>query len=436
MSRASVLIVDDKKANVQALQALLNDHFPLIKIKDVDNGEDALKIANSKRIDLIILDVQMPGMSGFEVASFLKKNPNTKDIPVIFLTAVYKSDEFEEKGYDLGAIEYFTKPINEKQFINRIALYVQIFEKNYEIQKQRKLLQAILDSETNLTLTTDFDRVAFANRAFLDFFGVDDLKECKKQYSNVLNIFLNNKFYSKEDFIDDLKQSSVERGEKFFHLIQEMDERARVVSLADKNGDQHSFYINITPLLDSKEQNNYLITLTDITQIAIEKRDILKKAYIDGLTGIYNRYKFEELFEYQLKQSKRYNKPLSIAIVDIDKFKSFNDNYGHIIGDEMLILLAHVLNESVRKSDVFARWGGEEFIILFNEADLESAIKISENLKQKVQRLEHEKTGKITASFGVAEYKEGETLEEVFERADRALYEAKNSGRNRVRAAN
>ena len=99
------------------------------------------------------------------------------------------------------------------------------------------------------------------------------------------------------------------------------------------------------------------------------------KAYIDGLTGVYNRNKFNELFENELERVKRYNVPLSISILDIDRFKSFNDKFGHSIGDEVLISMAQTVNNNIRTNDIFARWGGEEFIIMFINTPLEKAKK-------------------------------------------------------------
>jgi len=434
MNRANILIVDDKKTNIITLSALLSENFSSINIIDVDNGEDALKVANQNYLDLIILDVQMPDMDGFEVASLLKHNPKTKEIPIIFLTALHKSEGFEKKGYNLGAIEYFTKPIQENQFINRIRLYLELFEKNREIERQRALLQGILDSEKNLTITTDFENVTFANKSFLKFFGVKNVKECKKKFKNILNIFLEHRFYLNTNFINTDNKTEKEIGESFYKLINSTEETSRIVIMADKDGEHHSFYIGIDHLIDLNDNNNYLISLTDITEMTIEKRDILKKAYIDNLTGIKNRYKFEEVFEYQLEVSKRYKQPLSLAVIDIDNFKNFNDKYGHLIGDDMLIMLAHKINNNVRKTDTFARWGGEEFVILFNETDLANAVKISETLKDRIETLEHDIAGGITASFGVAQHQNDESLGSLFERADKALYEAKASGRNAIKS--
>lgn len=150
------------------------------------------------------------------------------------------------------------------------------------------------------------------------------------------------------------------------------------------------------------------------------------------MTQVFNRLKFEEIFEYELKRSKRYGFPFVFAIMDIDHFKQFNDEYGHFIGDEVLTMMAQQVNMVIRESDTFARWGGEEFAVLFTAVEISGAYKACENIRQKVSLLRHPKAGEITISIGLTEYREGDTLQAMYERSDQALYKAKNNGRNRI----
>jgi len=161
-------------------------------------------------------------------------------------------------------------------------------------------------------------------------------------------------------------------------------------------------------------------------------RETSKKAYIDGLTKVFNRNKFDEVLEEELQRVARYSNQLSIALIDIDHFKDFNDTYGHLVGDEVLVMLAQRVDSNLRGTDTFARWGGEEFIILFKETYIDTARIISLKLKDKIEALDHPTAGKITASFGLTQYIEGDTEESIFKRCDDALYLAKERGRNRV----
>ncbi len=140
MDNLNILIVDDTQANLISLEYLLNDYFDNINIIKASNGEEALKSAFSLSIDLIILDIQMPVMDGFETAKFLKKNKKTKDIPIIFLTAAFKEEEFTKKGFEVGAVDYLTKPINNNQLLNKLRLYIELFKKNKELLENQKIL--------------------------------------------------------------------------------------------------------------------------------------------------------------------------------------------------------------------------------------------------------------------------------------------------------
>jgi len=140
LDNLNILIVDDTQANLISLEYLLNDYFDNINIIKASNGEEALKSAFSLSIDLIILDIQMPVMDGFETAKFLKKNKKTKDIPIIFLTAAFKEEEFTKKGFEVGAVDYLTKPINNNQLLNKLRLYIELFKKNKELLENQKIL--------------------------------------------------------------------------------------------------------------------------------------------------------------------------------------------------------------------------------------------------------------------------------------------------------
>jgi len=177
---------------------------------------------------------------------------------------------------------------------------------------------------------------------------------------------------------------------------------------------------------------HFISYINDITEIEEQHAATSKKAYIDGLTQIYNRNKFDEIFSEEIKRTQRYNNPFSIAILDIDKFKNVNDTYGHLIGDEVLITMAQTLNNNIRETDTLARWGGEEFVILFKNTTLSEAKEVAQALTNKIEENRHAIAGTVTASFGCTEYKDGDSTQSIFKRCDDALYMAKENGRNRV----
>ncbi|MEJ2407017.1 MAG: diguanylate cyclase [Candidatus Thiodiazotropha sp.] len=167
-------------------------------------------------------------------------------------------------------------------------------------------------------------------------------------------------------------------------------------------------------------------------KLGLDKELLQVLSSTDHLTKLYNRGKLEELFNYEIIQSRRYNTPLSIIMVDLDHFKVVNDTYGHHTGDLVLIDMAAILTRSSRNSDVVARWGGEEFLILASKTDIDDAARMAEKIRAAVEAHHFPEVGKKTGSFGVAGYREQDTLTSLLKRADLAMYEAKKGGRNRV----
>jgi diguanylate cyclase (GGDEF)-like protein len=173
-----------------------------------------------------------------------------------------------------------------------------------------------------------------------------------------------------------------------------------------------------------------LLMMSFISGVVKEKFKAM--AEIDNLTGIYNKGKFNSILKIELERSRRYGRPLSIILFDIDHFKKINDAFGHQAGDYVLKTLADIVSSNIRSTDFFARWGGEEFVILAPETDLEGAQILAEKIRKSIEEYPFENVGKVTSSFGVTEAYEKDTADSFVKRADAALYKAKDKGRNRV----
>lgn len=175
--------------------------------------------------------------------------------------------------------------------------------------------------------------------------------------------------------------------------------------------------------------NHLLVILRDKNaKLTTSNNNLRTKAYYDALTGIHNRRGL-----YERIKDKILNPNYCLAILDIDKFKLVNDTYGHDVGDEILKELANSVSKKIRQNDIFARWGGEEFILLLKTKDLQVAENIAEKLRIDISKTEFPTVKHITASFGISSFKNSEqSFEEVFKNADKALYQAKENGRNRV----
>ncbi|NPA60015.1 MAG: diguanylate cyclase [Epsilonproteobacteria bacterium] len=157
-----------------------------------------------------------------------------------------------------------------------------------------------------------------------------------------------------------------------------------------------------------------------------------RQAHYDQLTSIYNRHRFNELFEIEKERTDRSNGIMSIVIIDIDDFKKINDTYGHNVGDIVLKTFSQLIQNKIRISDILARWGGEEFVILLPDTDVSGGYETAEQVRKVIESHKFSTVGKVTASFGVAEYEHKQSLEELVKRCDKALYIAKSGGKNQV----
>jgi len=199
---------------------------------------------------------------------------------------------------------------------------------------------------------------------------------------------------------------------------------------------EKTFYFSSrAKVLETNDQEEVSIlfgVIVDITAHEEQKNELERLSQTDKLTGLYNRFKLDESLHIEIDRMKREKTPLSVIMMDIDKFKTINDNFGHLIGDQVIKQVATVLNDNTRKTDVLGRWGGEEFMILCSNTPIETAHDIAEKLRIRIKNSHFETRKTETASFGVSEFEEGDDIDSFINRADNALYLAKDNGRNRV----
>ncbi len=269
---------------------------------------------------------------------------------------------------------------------------------------------------------TDFKNISFSNNKFKSLFHIKHNEEINKKINYLtINLF---------DEVDGyLHKGLLKENEHPISLIKRTEEDKRIVRILNEYLEPKSYKINVSK---TNYEDSYLVTLSDITKMQAKHQQTHHKAYYDGLTKVYNRNKFDEVLENEINIATNHEDIFSVSLIDIDKFKDFNDTFGHLVGDEVLLMMAQTVNKNVRDSDTFARWGGEEFVILFKNTSVNKAEIISNKLRQKIQNLQHPIAGSITASFGVTEYMDGDTADSIFKRCDEALYFAKENGRNRV----
>ncbi|THB70891.1 MAG: diguanylate cyclase [Desulfobulbaceae bacterium] len=324
MTKAKILIVDDKPQNLLVLESLIDD--PAVELVKASSGDEALVHTLDHDFALVLLDVHMPGMDGYEVAELMRGNKATRNIPIIFITAEQKEQSHIFKGYDAGAVDYLFKPLEPVALKGKVAVFLDLF-------------------------------------------------------------------HHKEE----LKNKTVELDQK----LQELEELQ----------------------LELEKTNEQLTLLSNQ----------------DGLTGLLNRRRFDEIYFEEWQRGLRSKSPLSILLIDIDHFKAFNDHFGHMDGDESLRAVANTLALCARRHiDKVARYGGEEFIAILPDTDLAGAEKMAQTMCEEIYRLAinhpaSEADQKLTVSIGAATAIPSMDVEpeELVIAADSKLYEAKGAGRNR-----
>ena len=397
-----------------------NDHYSHkgVENKTIENLKTTIKTRMDNK-EKFALCTNSHG-EHIEVISFLPiKNIKNQEV-VAYLVSYSESKNI---GQIMKYADLFLLIIFILISIISYFVYKQIISKQ-KLQMEHRLLNDVLNSTDDIMFVTNFKTISFSNRKFRNFMSVQDEVEFNSSVrDNLLTIFSSVEGYLHKDML--------RANETFDNLILRNKKVDRVVCILDKTITPKAFKIDVSKTYYSSD-TEYLVTLTDITKLKEKECDIQHKAYYDGLTKVYNRNKFDEILKMELKRVGRYKNNLSIAILDIDHFKNFNDTYGHLIGDEVLIMLAKHINNIIRDTDTFARWGGEEFVILFPYTNANEAKIICEKLKDRVSKLKHEEAGNITVSFGVTQYKQNDTLETIFKRCDDALYDSKANGRNQV----
>ncbi len=342
------------------------------------------------------------------------KNPITNEVVAVFI--LQKNNTIFLNMQNSKRIAYFVG------FVLLLFVFMYMYKETSLKREYRLLLrktQRILDAQDSIVLIIDKEGILEVNKKFLDFFSYDSLAVFQLHYKYISEKFLeDDRFFHMESMED--KRDCVKK-------LSTLDPKDKIVSMLDKNGAVHYFSIQ-----ENKLEDNYLLELSDISDTMREKFLFIDKAYTDSLTGAYNREYFNTNSE-AIINSKNNSLHLGIIFCDIDLFKNVNDTYGHDVGDEVLKQMVKIIRKTVRSNDIIIRWGGEEFVILLYVESLNILVKIANNIREAIAAERFENVGKLTCSFGLSGYHKGEDIQKAIKRADEALYEAKESGRNRVK---
>ncbi|MFS2178427.1 PleD family two-component system response regulator [Rhizobium pisi] len=453
---ARILVVDDIPANVKLLEArLLAEYFDVMTAAD---GYEALAICERHQVDLILLDIMMPGIDGFEVCERLKASQKTAHIPVVMVTALDQPAD-RVRGLKAGADDFLTKPVNDLQLISRVKSLLRLKTLSDELRIRADTAHTMgidnltragegrADENAQVLLVdgraNSQERIIKALKPVADVLALSDpqaaLFEAAESAFDLVIVNANFDDYDPLRLCSQLR--SLERT-RFLPIliITEQGSDEMVVRALDLGVNDY-----IVRPVDPNE-----LVARSLTQIRRKRyndrlrnsvKQTIELAVTDPLTGLYNRRYLDNHLNVLFNRSMARGRPLSVLITDIDRFKQVNDTYGHDGGDEVLREFANRVRSTIRGADLACRYGGEEFVVVMPDTPPEVAAAVAERLRAAVEStsfaLKHSgQVLSVTASFGIASRIASVlTPDQLMKQADLALYEAKNTGRNRVVAA-
>ncbi len=449
---ARVLVVDDVPANVKLLEARLSaEYFDVVTAM---SGEEALAICERADCDIVLLDVMMPDMDGFEVCRRLKAGLSTHHLPVVMVTALDQPSD-RVKGLEAGADDFLTKPVSDVALIARVRSLSRLKLMTDELRMravtsrdigiQSPEREAVSEAGRNGRILVVDDRATSSEHIAAMLSG-EHSAEIEADPNAAL-------FHAAEGNYDLLIVSLGLDNFDSLRLcsqVRSLDRTRNIPILAIADADNNTRLVRgleigvndyLARPIDRNEmlarvrtqirKKRYTERLRDNVQMSIEM------AITDALTGLYNRRYMETHVGTLVEQAASRGKPLTVLVLDIDYFKAINDTHGHDAGDDVLREFAIRIRKSIRGIDLACRYGGEEFVVVMPETDLAVATMVAERLRRRIASepfpiQQGARSIEVTISIGIAALGSADNAASVLKRADQALYRAKRDGRNRV----
>lgn len=460
-----ILIVDDDNFIRRILKDTLAVRY---QVSEAPCGESGILMAQNSSPDLIILDVEMPGLNGIEACRALKESEQTKNIPVILISAHSNKEEII-LGLQAGADDYLTKPINPSEVLARVDAHLRYrsFYDDLErsdlqmllelsdaisvLRNPMKILRMIVERVSELIAVDRCSIVGISDNNEIVVKASNDLKtnaeitldldrypEIRKALETRRAVVVND--ISSDPLMETVRSQVTDRGINSIIVVPIVKKQSVIGTL---------FLGTATNLPDgiSARVHSLCHLVANISSSALENailfesvktaKDFFEEMAIrDGLTRLYTHRHFYDCLEKEFARTTRYKEPLSLIFFDIDDFKDVNDNYGHMRGDEVLKQIGRIIRGIVRDSDVAARYGGEEFAVLLPNTGADGALELARRFKTLISQFRYSGLEKetITVSTGIATFTgEGfKSFDQFVQAADQSMYKAKLEGKNRI----
>lgn len=417
-----ILVVDDLEENLAEMQELLEELGRTVRC--ADSGAKALACMTAGNIGLVLMDVQMPGMDGFEVARRMRADAKTRFTPIIFISGMRQTDAVLSQGYSAGAVDFMTKPVHPTMLLHKARVLLELdhyrrglLRTSEQLERERSFNASILDNTAEGILVVGSDgRISYANPALTRMLGCsgDELQGTE------LIAWIDTPH--EDNWQTSVWLSHMQRGESL---------RLHDANLRSRDGQNIPVALSCAALPDGQQA----MTIVALDMSAV--RDLYHKLEVmtvtDALTGLLNRRGFIQALQAAISRNQRTGRLSALLFLDLDGFKQINDKFGHDRGDEALRWVSDQLQTCLRPYDRLARIDGDEFtVIIEGVQDRDDIAAVAEKLVRQVSS--DQDSYPLGASIGIACLPEsGSTVEEIMRAADSAMYEAKHCGKGQYR---
>ncbi|MEH7154858.1 diguanylate cyclase domain-containing protein [Neobacillus drentensis] len=408
-----VLYVEGEKFTREKLLRVLNRRFPHVHV--AIDGVEGFHLYQRYQPELIICDIKMDQKSELDM---IKKIRELNDQVQVIVTSAYDDPAFLMQSNTNHVNHFILKPIDLNLLLQAIQKSVYQMQLEKELAKQKKLNRTLLDIEDNLIFVIENEEIIEFNQAFTNFTGISK-DQTHLHKSKLLSSFFvedTNYFYPKD------KSSWKEE-------INETGKGSLKVHWKDMESRDVIFYLKTETIPGT---NQAIFVCKDITFLEEESRKNKQLVLMDSLTHSINRMEIDDILESEIRRAERLGQPFSVILIDIDSFIEVNEQYGKQVGDKVLSTISIIVQQRIRESDIFARSGREDFMLLTPGTDGSGAKELAESIRAIIEEFHFPEIDQITCSFGIAEFSTGKAKDVLLLEANQALTVSKNKGRNCV----